>query len=44
MRKLYSAVNGALDFYFDVTARFHPFVGASIVAIYSDGVHDTGII
>ena len=42
--RLNGSTRGALDYHFDVTDRFRPFVGASIGVIYGDGVNETGII
>ena len=42
--RINGSTRGALDYHFNVTDRFRPFVGASVGAIYGDAVHDTGII
>jgi opacity protein-like surface antigen len=42
--RLNGSTRGALDYHFDVTDRFRPFVGASIGVIYGDAVNETGII
>jgi len=42
--RINGSTRGAIDYHFDVTDRFRPFIGASIGAIYGDAVHDTGII
>jgi len=41
--RINGSTRGALDYHFNVTDRFRPFIGASIGAIYGDGVKDTGI-
>ena len=38
------STRGAIDYHFNVTPRFRPFIGASIGMIYGDGVEETGII
>jgi len=38
------STRGAIDYHFNVTDRFRPFVGASLGMIYGDGVKETGII
>ena len=42
--RINGSTRGAVDYHFNVTDRFRPFVGANVGVIYGDGVHDTGII
>jgi hypothetical protein len=39
-----ASTRGGLDYHFDVTPRWRPYIGASIGAIYGEGVSDTGTI